>query len=84
MRIKRWAALQDNKGLELTDKEVERGWHFCPDWDDLLVGPSMPMELSVCRCLIQSHPQRVKRGLLLNWGRRLLKRGYQLLKCPAF
>lgn len=26
----------------LTDEEEEQGWHWCTDWDELLVGPEMP------------------------------------------
>lgn len=33
----------------LTDAEVKAGWHFCGEWDDLLVGPEMG-ELAVCAC----------------------------------
>jgi hypothetical protein len=35
--------------LELTPEEVEAGWHYCADWDFLLVGPGME-EREACNC----------------------------------
>jgi hypothetical protein len=43
--------------LQLTQSEIDKGWHFCPEWDDLLIGPGMdelqnfldPVSL-VCAC----------------------------------
>lgn len=26
----------------LTPKEIDEGWHYCSDWDGLLVGPGTP------------------------------------------
>jgi hypothetical protein len=31
----------------LTQDEVTQGWHFCPDWDFLLIGPDSP-EMECC------------------------------------
>lgn len=34
----------------LSDEEIAEGWHWCPEWDGLLVGPGMPeMESCVCQ-----------------------------------
>lgn len=33
----------------LTQEEIDQGWHFCPDWDDLLIGPGME-EIKFCEC----------------------------------
>lgn len=42
--------------MESDDKlhpvEIVQGWHFCWDWDGLLVGPGMG-ELQTCTC----HPK---------------------------
>lgn len=42
----------DNTGpeLSLTDDEIEQGWHWCGDWDFLLVGPGMEGEQAACNC----------------------------------
>jgi hypothetical protein len=40
--------------LKLTDEEMSRGWHWCWEFDGLLVGPGMSMELSFCTCDIPS------------------------------
>lgn len=45
----RYVALMDNAGMTLTEEDKAAGWHFCPDWDGLLVGPSM-LELDSCTC----------------------------------
>jgi hypothetical protein len=38
---------------ELTEEEVKQGWHFCPDFDDLLIGPGN-VEAFVCNCSLSS------------------------------
>lgn len=45
----RWRVLQDCDSIELTPEEIEAGWHFCPEWDGLLVGPGLE-ELDSCLC----------------------------------
>jgi len=45
----RWIELMTNHQSRLTPEEVAAGWHFCFDWDGLLVGPGMP-EIEACRC----------------------------------
>lgn len=40
--------MQDGYGL--TEEEWEAGWHFCPEWDYLLIGPLMPQEMESCSC----------------------------------
>lgn len=40
--------------LPLTQKELEKGWHWCYDWDGLLVGPPMKGEWNACTC----HPKK--------------------------
>lgn len=39
----------DRDGYGLTEEEVKDGWHFCPEWDQMLIGPDMP-ELESCTC----------------------------------
>jgi len=33
----------------LTEEEKKEGWHFCLDWDFMLIGPGMS-ELEKCGC----------------------------------
>lgn len=33
----------------LTKEEVAEGWHFCPDWDEMLIHQSWP-EKECCLC----------------------------------
>lgn len=37
------------KEQDLTSAEISAGWHFCAEWDGLLVGPGME-ELEHCLC----------------------------------
>jgi hypothetical protein len=43
----------DKSGEGLTDDEWENGWHWCDEWDGLLVGPGMTEALA-CSC---NHPR---------------------------
>jgi hypothetical protein len=49
MTNERWKELWENQELELTEQEIVEGWHFCYDWDGLLIGPGM-MEMECCTC----------------------------------
>lgn len=39
----------DNEVLVLREEEWKAGWHWCDEFDGLLVGPGM-VELKHCRC----------------------------------
>lgn len=45
----RWEAVMNDPSVYLTDEERADGWHFCCDWDGLLVGPGT-MEWDCCTC----------------------------------
>lgn len=49
MSNQRWIELMNDPALGLTEDEIEQGWHFCPEWDSLLIGPGMK-ELDCCTC----------------------------------
>jgi hypothetical protein len=49
MTDERYNALISDEALELTEAELREGWHFCIDWDGLLIGPGM-MEVNHCAC----------------------------------
>ncbi len=49
MKRSRWLELMKDQSLEVTRKEFDQGWHFCWDWDGLLVGPGMG-EWDFCTC----------------------------------
>jgi len=49
MTKERWKLLMDEDSIELTEEEISEGWHFCWEWDGLLVGPGMK-EIEVCNC----------------------------------
>jgi hypothetical protein len=46
----RYYALEMNILLELTAEEIAEGWHFCPDWDGMLLGPGMVEFNECCSC----------------------------------
>lgn len=52
----RWKFLMGNK---LTQEEMSRGWHWCPEFDGLLVGPGMgEWDDGLCQCDVpgRNHP----------------------------
>lgn len=54
MDKKRFDELNGNDGRSLTESELAEGWHFCPDWDYLLVGPGSA-EQDGCTCENNEH-----------------------------
>jgi hypothetical protein len=61
----RYNALMNDQSANLSDSEFRAGWHFCYDWDGLLIGPGMK-EMECCNCkhagqvLIQAIEQNQK------------------------
>lgn len=49
MTSERYWELSNSDTLELTKEERAEGWHWCIDWDGMLVGPGM-IEESGCCC----------------------------------
>lgn len=49
LTISRFHELESDYMLSLTPEEVAEGWHFCDDWDGLLVHPTM-IEAESCYC----------------------------------
>ena len=47
----RRARLERGEG-SLTQEEQEQGWHFCHDWDGMLIGPGWD-EMEVCLCPVR-------------------------------
>lgn len=50
MTNERYRDLMDGESTDLTQAEIDAGWHFCPDWDCMLIGPGMK-EMECCDCL---------------------------------
>lgn len=50
MTDERWTELMSDQSLKLTEEEIAEGWHFCWDWDGLLIHKDS-MEAKVCHCL---------------------------------
>lgn len=38
--------------IELTQEQLDEGYHYCPDWDFLLIWPGCP-EYESCYCDIK-------------------------------
>lgn len=55
MTEQRYQELMENDSKELTKEEIAQGWHFCTEFDGLLVGPGST-ELAVCKCWPKDHP----------------------------
>lgn len=43
--------------VHLTPEEMAEGWHWCPEWDDLLIHPA-DGEYALCEC--SAHQQHKK------------------------
>jgi hypothetical protein len=54
MTKERYNSLMWQNKSELTDSEIQEGWHWCNEFDGLLVGPGS-FELNCCRCLDENH-----------------------------
>ena len=53
MTEERYKLLMANDNESLTPEEIAEGWHFCPDWDGLLIGAEMPDEMVACGCFFE-------------------------------
>lgn len=54
MNLARYEELSEGPDpQQLTEEEMKEGWHFCADWDYLLVGVEMP-EYKYCTCETRS------------------------------
>lgn len=49
MNLERRIFLETNIEECLTQEELDQGYHFCPDWDFLLVGPE-DEDAQACTC----------------------------------
>lgn len=78
MTKNRYAELMVDDHLDLTTEEIKEGWHFCVEFDGLLVGPGSS-ELEFCRCLPPELLGKLKEALpkesepapLPEWAKRL-------------
>jgi hypothetical protein len=66
MTKERWLELMqpyaENDGINLTAEEVEAGWHWCDEWDGLLIHVD-DVEFEACRCSWMDKfrtPERIK------------------------
>lgn len=53
MTKERYNKLMDDLNLSISKEEWDEGWHFCSDWDFLLVGPDTPLEKESCTCVFE-------------------------------
>lgn len=52
MTEERWKELEKNQELTLTEQEIKDGWHFCYEWDGLLVNSNdSEGEGAACTCV---------------------------------
>ena len=49
MNRQRYLELEGHEACLLTEAEIEEGWHFCEEFDFMLIGPGM-QELRCCDC----------------------------------
>ena len=51
----RWKLLMRDCKEMLQPEEIAEGWHFCPEWDGLLIGPGMWEFEHCCPCEVGGH-----------------------------
>lgn len=58
MSIERYKCLMEGTGpcIRLSEDEMKEGWHFCAEWDDLLIHADSD-EFQFCKC---SHMKKFK------------------------
>lgn len=49
MENARYEQLLSNPKMTLTEDEVKEGWHFCLNWDGMLLHPE-DREMQCCHC----------------------------------
>jgi len=57
MTRERYLELERTADLRLTPEEIAAGWHFCWDWDGLLIHDSDP-EADACGCRPQAGTEK--------------------------
>lgn len=60
----RYTLLQDSDSEPFTPEEIAAGWHFCPDWDFLLLNPSMD-ESHSCGCFTDQQKECQHQGYIV-------------------
>ena len=58
----RWDVLMMDSSRALAESGLALGWHWCLEWDGLLVGPNMD-ELRCCTCKIGTVMEAKRRML---------------------
>lgn len=49
MTAQRYRELSRSDTHDLTPEEIADGWHFCPDWDGMLIH-TLDIEYEACCC----------------------------------
>ena len=52
MKLSRYNELEGGAKPKLTEEEKQGGWHFCSDWDSMLIHSTWD-EYSCCTCNIK-------------------------------
>lgn len=55
MTEQRWKQLSKSDNWDINPEEIAAGWHWCAEFDGLLVGPGSH-ELRFCKCWPKEHP----------------------------
>ena len=71
MDEKRRKQLECDRQESLTLQERLEGWHYCIDWDFMIIGPGMP-EMKHCNCDLETYVATVKAAYEISSQRRPL------------
>jgi len=52
MTKERYKELRFDENVTLTNKEIREGWHFCLEWDGMLINKYTSPEGKCCKCAL--------------------------------
>jgi hypothetical protein len=62
MSLSRWRKLMNDDAKILTLEEKSKGWHFCNDWDGLLINAGDEKEGGCCYCFTEEEKANFRKA----------------------
>jgi len=62
MSLARWKELMNDDSKMLTPDEKNKGWHFCNDWDGLLINATDEQEGGCCYCFTEEEKANFRKA----------------------
>ena len=62
MSLSRWRELMNDDAKMLSSDEKDKGWHFCNDWDGLLINAGDDQEGGACFCFTEEEKAKFRKA----------------------